>query len=612
MLICKWLKRSGVLFLVFCMFVITFLSASACAEENASDIKGITIYPSESLASKLSKLKGIFQEKKCWNVDGEKVSITFGDVTLVTKVNSKATCDHSDKDFTVTRCQGFGFKKGKPACGGKSDSFNKSYQCAGYARMLGWAVSGMDPWGKLGEALKDNKKEKREKAVNALVPGDIIQIGNNENRHSAFVTAVSDDQITVTELNTGDNRCRIYWGKTYTKKDLKGNGTARNKLYRVAKYSDYNTGVYPKKIDIKGSSEVNVKETITLKATVTPAKAKQDVIWKSSDEKIAKIDSKGIVTGIKKGTVRITATSKIDQNIFASKEINVCAWVDPESVEISGPNGEKGKMTLTYGDSVTLTAKVLPVDAKQDVTWESNNPTVASVDQNGKVKVRSAAGVAKITAKCKANPKVHGVFGIVAEPEGKPQEEFVPIDEKHFPDADFRKYIKQFDKDKDGKFSKEELLSVKEICISGEESDHIETIKGVEYFTELKTLSISHAFMLKEADVSKNVNLTSLHFDRSCFKKLDVSKNNKLKELDCRGCGLTELILGKQDYLTYLRAEGNPLKKLDISKCKKILKLIKETEPKEGTEYGILTKYWGDIMEDYCFNIAVDTKLILK
>ena len=54
---------------------------------------------------------------------------------------------------------------------------------------------------------------------------------------------------------------------------------------------------------------------------------------------------------------------------------------------------------VTAGETITLTAEVLPADAtNKTVTWTSSDTAIATVDSTGKV-TGVAAGTAKITAK---------------------------------------------------------------------------------------------------------------------------------------------------------------------------------------------------------------------
>lgn len=60
----------------------------------------------------------------------------------------------------------------------------------------------------------------------------------------------------------------------------------------------------------KSVGNVQIKKTLKLVATVSNSKASnKKVVWSSSNKKIAKVNSKGVITGIKAGTVKITATA---------------------------------------------------------------------------------------------------------------------------------------------------------------------------------------------------------------------------------------------------------------------------------------------------------------
>lgn len=73
--------------------------------------------------------------------------------------------------------------------------------------------------------------------------------------------------------------------------------------------------------------------------------------------------------------------------------------VAAESVTISLGDGSPVADSYTYGDTINLKATVLPEGAvgADKVEWTSENPTVATVDENGKVTLLKA-GEAKITA----------------------------------------------------------------------------------------------------------------------------------------------------------------------------------------------------------------------
>ena len=79
-----------------------------------------------------------------------------------------------------------------------------------------------------------------------------------------------------------------------------------------------------KKITISGKKTVKAGKTLKLKANVTASsKANKNVVWSSSNTKVAAVSAKGVVKGKKKGTVTITARSLDGTNKKATIKIKV-------------------------------------------------------------------------------------------------------------------------------------------------------------------------------------------------------------------------------------------------------------------------------------------------
>ena len=135
---------------------------------------------------------------------------------------------------------------------------------------------------------------------------------------------------------------------------------------------------------VEGDSE-------TLTATVSPSNAtNKKVIWTSTDGSIASVDN-GRVTALKPGNTTIKAKSD-DGGKTATCQVTVKAKVyNVESVSL-----DKTNITLTEGDSETLTATVYPDNAtNKNVSWKSSNTSVATV--NNGVVTALKAGTATIT-----------------------------------------------------------------------------------------------------------------------------------------------------------------------------------------------------------------------
>lgn len=143
------------------------------------------------------------------------------------------------------------------------------------------------------------------------------------------------------------------------------------------------------------NTELNLTEgeTATLTATIQPADATdKTVTWTSSDAAVATVSASGVVTAVKSGTATITATSANGKTATCSVTVDANI-ISVESIAIS-----KTELSLTEGDTATLTATVTPDNATdKTVTWSSSDSDIATVDQEGNV-TALYEGKATITA----------------------------------------------------------------------------------------------------------------------------------------------------------------------------------------------------------------------
>lgn len=115
-----------------------------------------------------------------------------------------------------------------------------------------------------------------------------------------------------------------------------------------------------------------------LSAKITPEGAyDKAVIFESSDEDTVFVEQDGTVTARKVGTVEITVTSKDNPELSA-----ICVVTVVESV--SGLTLNSRQETIKVGEQFLLKATVRPSDSlNQEVTFESADPSIATVDENG-------------------------------------------------------------------------------------------------------------------------------------------------------------------------------------------------------------------------------------
>ena len=145
----------------------------------------------------------------------------------------------------------------------------------------------------------------------------------------------------------------------------------------------------------KTSLTMTEGDTQTLTATVTPSNATdKSVTWSSNNTSVATVSSSGVVTAKSAGSATITVKTT-DGNKTATCSVTVKAKV----ISVTGVSLDKTSLTLTEGDTQTLTATVSPSNATdKSVTWSSNNTSVATVSSSGVVTAKSA-GSATITVK---------------------------------------------------------------------------------------------------------------------------------------------------------------------------------------------------------------------
>ena len=126
--------------------------------------------------------------------------------------------------------------------------------------------------------------------------------------------------------------------------------------------------------------ELMPQDTFILDATIYPVNATlKDVVWNSSDERIATVDQNGKVTAIRNGDVEITVTTK-DGGISDSCLVTVVTHVT--NLVLSD-----GSLHLPFGEEHQLKYVILPDDAvDQNVNWISSDEDVVTVDENGLVK----------------------------------------------------------------------------------------------------------------------------------------------------------------------------------------------------------------------------------
>ena len=143
----------------------------------------------------------------------------------------------------------------------------------------------------------------------------------------------------------------------------------------------------------------------------------------------------------------------------------------------------------------------------------------------------------------------------------------IAIDEQHFPNNVFRKYVSlKLDPNNDGVLDEAEILAVKEIRLNNDDNKLWEAsdLSGVEYFTALQVLSCP-VYEITWLDVSKNTELVELDCSSTKLTELDVTHNPALKSLAIDFTYISDLNLSNNPELEVLTLGGTAVSAIDLS-----------------------------------------------
>ena len=156
------------------------------------------------------------------------------------------------------------------------------------------------------------------------------------------------------------------------------------------------------KLNATNNLPLKVKKSVTLKVNEMAA---GDYVrtWTSSNTKIAKVDGKGKVTGVKKGSAKITAT------LASGKTLAITVKVQTGTVKTSSVTVNTKNVTIKTGGTFQLTASRAPITSSNGITYSSKSTKIATVSKTGKITGKKAgttyiyvkSGSKKVTVKVK-------------------------------------------------------------------------------------------------------------------------------------------------------------------------------------------------------------------
>lgn len=153
----------------------------------------------------IAQLQEKFPNGKYWNHMGSSGNNPEG--------YTSTPCNHSK--YNTTYCNAYI----------RTDGFRQSSQCMGFAQELGYLYTGIDPI--IGSGWKFIEYSKNStayyNAIDNIKVGDIVRYEeplSSVKDHTFFVAGVNGDTVTIAEANWY-GPCRINWGRTVTKEQLK-------------------------------------------------------------------------------------------------------------------------------------------------------------------------------------------------------------------------------------------------------------------------------------------------------------------------------------------------------------------------------------------------------
>ncbi len=141
-------------------------------------------------------------------------------------------------------------------------------------------------------------------------------------------------------------------------------------------------------------------------------------IWTSSDETVATVDDKGLITAVGAGRCTVTVTAAANLDVYGTVEVLVDAPPEtdssgallPASIELSITS-----ITLEAGQSQMPIVTMYPENCgdKSEI-WTSSDESVATVDDSGLITAVSS-GICTVTVAAAANPSVEAYVTVNVE-----------------------------------------------------------------------------------------------------------------------------------------------------------------------------------------------------
>jgi len=209
-----------------------------------------------------------------------------------------------------------------------------------------------------------------------------IYVGESLMLEATVTPANATIQGVVWSSDRPDNATVDEYGVVYgvSKGDAKITAKAADGSGQYATYT-VTVKQQPESITLnKDVVQLKTGNYVTMKATVLPDTTNdKTVLWYSSDESVAKVNTSGRVTAVSPGTAIITCESKTHGYVYAQAVVSVYQPVTKIAFIEKNPY-------VAVGESITLSWEVGPDTATDtSVTLSTNKESVLEVHQDGTI-----------------------------------------------------------------------------------------------------------------------------------------------------------------------------------------------------------------------------------
>ncbi|MDD2956646.1 MAG: N-acetylmuramoyl-L-alanine amidase [Oscillospiraceae bacterium] len=260
---------------------------------------------------------------------------------------------------------------------------------------MGNTATGTQSVGNSGGAVVAVTGVKLDKTTLALNSGDTYELKatvSPDNASNQNVSWKSSNTGVATVTSAGKITAKATGTATITATSDDGGKTATCKVT----VTDNASVVTSVTLDVTELA-MKVDEEYKLTATVGPeGAADKSVSWESSNESVATVTARGVVTARKAGTAKIAVTSNSNSNKYAICTVTV---TETSTVAVTGITAqESGTIELAAGGKATLGYTISPSGAtNQGVSWKSSDTGAATVSSSGVVTAQSVSSDKTVT-----------------------------------------------------------------------------------------------------------------------------------------------------------------------------------------------------------------------